>query len=81
MALYVNYPLTVTAGEGGGVVFKRSLSQEFPRPMLSPKEGWVRMRGFSIPNILRTMATKTRAHLDNAPGIHKLDPKIAELKR
>ena len=58
-------------------MFKRSLSQEFPRPMLSSikrmDRGYINClqdvyswRGFSIPNILRTMAIKTRAHLDNA---------------
>ena len=34
-----------------------------------------------MPNILRTMANKSRAHLDNASDIHKLDPEVAELKR
>ena len=72
-------------------MFKISLSQELPRPIISHEgrrgqrcanclQDVYSWQGFSIPIILRTMANKTRAHSDNASDVHKLDPEIAEFK-
>ena len=85
--LYVNYSLTVTAGggRGWGCMFKRSMTQVFPHPMLSPKKEGARnalivymmfIAGFSIPNILRTMANNNRARLDTHQTFTIWTPKL-----
>lgn len=77
--LYVNYPLTVTAGEGEMACSKGHCPMSYPAQGYPLKEGGVRdasnvyrmfvAEGFSVLNKLQTMANRTRANLDNAPDI------------
>ena len=61
----MNYPLTITAGEGEGACSKGHSPKSSPVQCYTPKEGGVRdaliVYSFSIPNILQTVANKTRA--------------------
>ena len=69
-------------GEGSGTVPGVSPPIVIPgRGCINRLQDIYSWRGFSIPNILRTMTNKTRAHLENASDIHKLGPEKAEFKR
>ena len=76
--MYLNYPST----DGGGEwrVQKVTVPGVSPpivitgRGCISRLQDIYSWRGFCIPNILRPMTNKTRAHLDNALDIHKLGP-------